>query len=165
MPDSSLGRRLTGVAHTGRGRKGALVGAVCCPGSLLGHPVPGTRESDRGQVNSAAKSEETAQEGCLLDRGGLRGRGQVSMQCRHISTTRSRKGAGWWCLCLGGSPKTHMGSMKRYACPNRGCCGAAVRPTPTGSFLFQQTLRTWLAGLVLGSGLWWKTRQTPSQMT
>lgn len=83
MPDSSLGRRLTGVAHTGRGRKGALVGAVCCPGSLLGHPVPGTRESDRGQVNSAAKSEETAQEGCLLDHGGLRGRGQVSMQCRH----------------------------------------------------------------------------------
>lgn len=81
--DSSLGQRLTGAAHTGRGRKRALVGAVCCPGSLLGHPAPGTGESDRGQVNPEAKSEETAQEGCLLDHGGLRGRGQVSMQCSH----------------------------------------------------------------------------------
>lgn len=95
MPDSSLGQRLTGAAHTGRGRKKALVGVVCCPGSLLGHPAPGTGESDRGQVNPAAKSEETAQEGCLLDHGGLRGRGQVSMQCSHRKhhPLKGRRGA------------------------------------------------------------------------
>lgn len=51
--------------------------------SLLGHPAPESGESDRGQVTSAAKSEETAQEGCLLDHGGLRGGRQGSMQCSH----------------------------------------------------------------------------------
>ena len=71
------------------------------------HPAPGMGESDRGQVTSAAKSEETGQEGCLLDHGGLRGRRQVSMQCSHRKHHPLKERCRVVVPVSGGSPKTY----------------------------------------------------------